>query len=212
MTTIDRPEQRVFLASMCDCPTDRKARPQAGSSPLEKCTGLVESMRLVVVLISGMLTLGDSLAQATLPTVDVIDTGTGPSYNFYPWPSLWEQQTRWGITATYAQGQIANATDVRCAAIGDARNTTSLADQTTRWLAAEQVYRFTKQTISIWGRFVGKNPLHGGKITVTYADGGRETWLIVSPGLSTALSPTPVESKSGDGMIKPHPACKIGMG
>ncbi len=214
MTTYRRTVQRACVASMYCGPSVEQADPTACSPATKGCCELIEGARLAVIVVSGMLTIGDSLAQATLPAVVVTDTypSTGPNYNFYPRLSLWEQQTRWGITATYAQGQMARATDVRCAASGDARNTTSLSDQTTRWLAAEQVYRFAKQAISLWGRFVGRNPLNGGRLTVTYADGGRETWLIVSPGLSMALNPAPIESKPGDGVIKPHPVCQIGIG
>lgn len=100
--------------------------------------------------------------------------------------------------------------DVRCT--GEAsRGTTSHADPNTRWMAAEAVFRVVKQSLNTWQKLFGRGttPWHDGKLRVVYADGGSEIWLVTSPGMSAALSPSsmPGSLKQGDGIPKPHQVC-----
>lgn len=100
--------------------------------------------------------------------------------------------------------------DVRCT--GEAfRSVTSHADATTRWEAAESVFRVVKQSVNTWKKIFGQNttPWFDGKLRVVYADGGTEEWLVVEPTFSTALAPIPLPNslKMGDGIPKPHHVC-----
>jgi hypothetical protein len=80
--------------------------------------------------------------------------------------------------------------DVRCAAGGDAKDVKSTSDVDTRRNAANQAFRATYLREGAFGRiWAGLGP---GRFTVMYADGGTETWTVVSPVLSEALAPNPV--------------------
>lgn len=102
--------------------------------------------------------------------------------------------------------------DVRCVGQGFEK-TTSHANVAERWMAAEAVYRRVSSGRGIFKKLFGSDPVDPKAaqfLKVTYADGGTETWLVVNPLFSTALSPTPVADsmKKGSGILQIHPVCR----
>lgn len=106
--------------------------------------------------------------------------------------------------------------DVRCSAATDLVNTTSHADEMTRFLAASSVYVNLRTASEMFrSRIIGQviNPSDGKTykaFQVTYADGGREKWMIFpTPASSAKLidPPLPGSLVLGDGVAKPSPYC-----
>ena len=77
-------------------------------------------------------------------------------------------------------------------------------------MAAEQVYRTLATYRTFFEKWTNVNPLvRDGSLRVVYADGGSETWLIISPGYSTVTAGlTKTDSlKLGDGQANQHTFC-----
>lgn len=107
--------------------------------------------------------------------------------------------------------------DVRCHPSGSVRETTSRSPQEARWIAAESLYKLFFQSLNQLNR-LRLNP--GVVFRVTYADGGKESWLVVNP-IPSAISPSladqplPPSGNSGapgDGVPKSGPVCPNPVG
>lgn len=102
--------------------------------------------------------------------------------------------------------------DVRCAG-GEQKDITSQSAPENRALAAESVFRKYWAAMFAFsrGRFGSGSilPKPNELFEVTYADGGVETYKIISVGSSVALGEAiPNSLNQGDGVVKPRPGCR----
>lgn len=135
------------------------------------------------------------------------------SYGYMNWDAYMEYQ----LLLSESLKSPTGIPDVRCnlGASQATREITSRSAHTDRWLAATQLYSFINAQHPEQRPAAGniRNSLsmffNGGKrptFTITYADGGREAWLIV-PNSSVSLdqSGTSQMISQGDGQQKPCP-------
>lgn len=104
--------------------------------------------------------------------------------------------------------QLSQITDVRCSG-GTYRNVTSQSDVLDRTMAAEMVFRVVKQLTTLLGQVFKNKPYAGGKLTIMYADGGSEDFIVTNPTFSSAMPrcPVPGSLTPGNGQVQPHPIC-----
>jgi hypothetical protein len=94
--------------------------------------------------------------------------------------------------------------DVRCSQNQNTRQTTSQDSYENRLLAAIEMFRvYFLPTINP----LNYSRLTGQRFTVTYADGGSDTWQIADPRSSIPFFPLPTNSSTGNGVAQPSPAC-----
>lgn len=156
------------------------------------------------------------VARAELPTVYVNGTAfysqdfwdyswnTGNQYSGPPLPPAF-------FKAVAQKNALARAMrdsgDVRCSILGEIRSTVSTADVSSRTWAARKTYD-QMALLTVGTAEIGK----AGLLTITYADGGTERWLIRSPVLPGGGIEDP-EARSlmlGNGKQQPSPnlACR----
>ncbi|MFZ6673450.1 hypothetical protein [Undibacterium sp. Xuan67W] len=92
---------------------------------------------------------------------------------------------------------MASNGDTRCAATSPGiKNTTSLSDETDRYLAAIAVFR----TMTLTGKIQANK---AGYLKITFADGGTENWFVTEPMMSDGgMIKQPGSLVKGDGIPK----------
>jgi len=155
-----------------------------------------------------------------LPDITVVGLRPVPvefSYTDSPYVTPDNSVTQQWLTQHWNLVKAANGiTDVRCVASGDLKNVTSLADTTSRYLAAASVYtKLQAASATLKSVTIGTaiNPYDGvtyKAFKVTYADGGTEKWLVFpDPRASVKLFDTPLPDSlvPGNGVVQPSRWC-----
>lgn len=166
---------------------------------------LLQNKRLSAGLVAVVLLVGQRETNAiqTMPTITVnggggLSGGLGGSGGM--------PISEFPAIMAMIQG-LAIATDVRCLG-GAYSSVVSTSDTTERWLAAESVFRAVKQWANSNSKWAKGGLVRGDIMSITYADGGTENWIVMSPIPSAALEgAVPGSLRLGNGVVKPTAIC-----
>jgi hypothetical protein len=162
------------------------------------------SSKSVFILAALAIFQSQADAQQWMSSITVYGGGSGDIYGGVTYSAGMSYATQ-TMMAHVAAGKIwSEVRNVACSG-GVYKNITSKDDEVMRQLAAETLFRFASTKETLFQRFFGGQMAVGKSFDVTYADGGTESWLIVSVLGSIALAmPHNFNPGSGEPSGCPH--------